>query len=109
MLLRAAEDRGLDAPAVRLLICCYRLLDAVSFRTLKVTAVATDLDLRRETVRKALRALVAGGYLEAGPAVSQVGTYRLVGVPAGAPGSKPSTIAARATGARRRVLVSSSL
>lgn len=53
-------------------------LDFVEYRRLRASRVATDLCVRPETVGAALKALRDAGYIERGPRVLEVFTYRLV-------------------------------
>lgn len=53
-------------------------LDFVEYRRLRASRVATDLGVRPETVGAALKLLRDAGYIERGPRVLEVFTYRLV-------------------------------
>jgi hypothetical protein len=67
-LLDAGDDPSLDPLAVRVLVWCWRNLPLDGrHHSVKADALGLWLRVKRERIAAALDALVAGGYLSAGP------------------------------------------
>jgi len=78
-LARVRRDPRLDADAVRLFLALLERLNLDTFAAEKLDSLAADSGLGVSSVHRALRRLVAAGYLERGPRAWKGGpaTYRL--------------------------------
>jgi hypothetical protein len=74
---RAGADPRLRGAPLPVFLLLNHELDDVEFRPVKVVAIAAELRVKARVAAKALRRLTEAGYLEAGPNVGRVGTYRL--------------------------------
>ena len=79
LLSRVRRDRALDSDDVRLYLALLERLTLDTFQAEKLDSLAVDSGLGISSVHRALRRLVAAGYLERGPRAWKGGpaTYRL--------------------------------
>jgi DNA-binding MarR family transcriptional regulator len=75
---RAAGDARLDGAPLKVYVYLNHELDLTEFRPVKVRAIANELHLKMPTTSIALRRLVETGYIQAGPKVDRVHSYRLL-------------------------------
>lgn len=74
---RAAADRRIRGAPFLLLMHLSDELDDDAYKAKKTKVVARELHLELPTVARALRRLVAAGYLERGAKIDRVWSYRL--------------------------------
>lgn len=77
VLMEAANDRRLRRDDLRVLVIAHRYLDPYQFRPLKTALIGRHLHLQRSHAARALRRLVAFGFLVAGERDGRLATYRL--------------------------------
>jgi DNA-binding MarR family transcriptional regulator len=79
-LLDAADDPLLvqKGSVAALYLYLLKRLDFVQYRRQWGSRIAEELHVKPKTVSQALRLLIEGGYVERGPKVMDVYTYRLV-------------------------------
>jgi DNA-binding transcriptional ArsR family regulator len=79
-MLDAADDPLLvqRGSVAALYLHLVKRLDFMEFRRLRASRVATDMGVRAETIGTALKMLREAGYIERGPRVIDVFTYRLI-------------------------------
>lgn len=84
------DRRFLERPTLAVLYSyLVPRLHFTEFRRVRASRIATDLGVRPETVGDALRVLREAGYIERGPRLLDVFTYRLVYARSGATENAP--------------------
>ena len=76
VLVVAAEDPAVSHTQLRVLVGISPWLEGRQWRPVAAATLGRQVHLTRETTARALRALVAAGWLCAGPRVDRVSTYR---------------------------------